>query len=105
MDDCSCKVESVDSFNNLKIYPRLNSLLEKDYFKYWKVSFVNICSFKNVCVGGRGGGRGGGGDPVRLSSRTSFWLMFGLGLVPIYLQLLVWETCISKQASETSGCK
>ena len=42
VDDCSCKVESVDSFNNLKIYPRLNSLLEKDYFKYWKVSFVNI---------------------------------------------------------------
>ena len=42
VDDCSCKVESVDSFNNLKIYPRLNSLLEKDYFKYWKVNFVNI---------------------------------------------------------------
>ncbi|XP_063587074.1 ERO1-like protein alpha [Penaeus indicus] len=38
IDDCSCSVETLDSFNNLKLYPRLNSLLQYDYFRYWKVS-------------------------------------------------------------------
>lgn len=38
VDDCSCKVESLDSLNNNKIYPRLQSLLSKNYFRYFKVS-------------------------------------------------------------------
>lgn len=37
IDDCSCSVETIDSFNNLKIYPRLNSLLQQVFFRYWKV--------------------------------------------------------------------
>jgi len=45
LDDCSCKVESVDSFNNLKVFPRLNSLLEKDFFRYWKVNLLRDCPF------------------------------------------------------------
>ena len=40
VDDCSCKVESVDSFNNKKIHPILNSLLHKDYFRYFKASLL-----------------------------------------------------------------
>ncbi|KAJ8307981.1 hypothetical protein KUTeg_012855 [Tegillarca granosa] len=36
VDDCSCKVESLDSLNNQKVYPRLQSILSKDYFKYFK---------------------------------------------------------------------
>ncbi|KAJ8309165.1 hypothetical protein KUTeg_014039 [Tegillarca granosa] len=38
VDDCSCKVESLDSLNNQKVYPRLQSILSKDYFKYFKYS-------------------------------------------------------------------
>ncbi|CAL4065515.1 unnamed protein product, partial [Meganyctiphanes norvegica] len=45
IDDCSCSVETLDSFNNNKIYPRLNSLLEKDYFRYFKVNLKRECPF------------------------------------------------------------
>jgi hypothetical protein len=37
VDDCTCKVETLDSINNQKIFPRLQSLLSKDYFRYFKV--------------------------------------------------------------------
>lgn len=40
-----CKVETVDQFNNLKIYPRLKSLLIKDHFRYYKVNLKNDCPF------------------------------------------------------------
>jgi len=45
VDDCSCTVESVDSFNNQEIYPQLNSLLEKDYFKFYPVDLNAPCKF------------------------------------------------------------
>lgn len=45
IDDCSCSVETLDSFNNLKLYPRLNSLLQYDYFRYWKVNLKKECPF------------------------------------------------------------
>lgn len=45
IDDCSCSVESVDSFNNLKVYPRLNSLLSRDYFRFWRANLQKECRF------------------------------------------------------------
>ena len=45
IDDCSCSIESVDSFNNLKIYPRLNSLLSQDYFRYFRTNLQKECPF------------------------------------------------------------
>ncbi|XP_013400738.1 ERO1-like protein beta isoform X3 [Lingula anatina] len=45
VDDCSCKIESLDSFNNLKIFPRLHSLLNKDYFRFFKVNLKRPCPF------------------------------------------------------------
>ncbi|XP_074648554.1 ERO1-like protein beta isoform X2 [Tubulanus polymorphus] len=45
IDDCGCTVESVDHFNNFKIYPRINSLLQKDFFKYFKVNLKRTCPF------------------------------------------------------------
>ncbi|XP_025104333.1 ERO1-like protein alpha isoform X2 [Pomacea canaliculata] len=45
VDDCSCKVESLDSLNNNKIYPRLQSLLSKNYFRYFKVNLQKPCPF------------------------------------------------------------
>lgn len=37
LDDCFCDVESIDVFNNFKIYPRIKKLTEKDYFRYYRV--------------------------------------------------------------------
>lgn len=45
IDDCSCSVETLDSFNNLKVYPRLNSLLSYNFFRYWKVNLNKQCPF------------------------------------------------------------
>lgn len=45
IDDCSCSVETIDSYNNLKVYPRLNSLLHQDFFRYWKVNLNKGCPF------------------------------------------------------------
>lgn len=45
IDDCSCNVDTVDYFNNNKIYPRLKSLLDKDYFRFYKVNLRKGCPF------------------------------------------------------------
>ncbi|XP_063982903.1 ero1-like protein [Diachasmimorpha longicaudata] len=45
IDDCSCNVDTVDYFNNVKIYPRLQSLLVRDYFRFYKVNLLNQCPF------------------------------------------------------------
>lgn len=37
IDECTCNIDTVDHFNNVKIYPRLSSLLVKDYFRFFKV--------------------------------------------------------------------
>lgn len=41
IDECTCNIDTVDHFNNVKIYPRLSSLLIKDYFRFFKVGFFN----------------------------------------------------------------
>ncbi|RZC36623.1 ERO1 domain containing protein, partial [Asbolus verrucosus] len=38
IDDCTCNVDTVDHFNNVKVYPRLRSLLQKAYFRFYKVN-------------------------------------------------------------------
>ncbi|KAK9890443.1 hypothetical protein WA026_010529 [Henosepilachna vigintioctopunctata] len=45
IDDCTCNVDTVDHFNNVKIYPRLRSLLQKDYFRFFKVNLFKKCPF------------------------------------------------------------
>lgn len=45
VDDCGCKVERADYFNNLKVQPLLNNLLNKDYFRYFKVNLKKTCPF------------------------------------------------------------
>ncbi|XP_022083097.1 ERO1-like protein beta isoform X2 [Acanthaster planci] len=45
VDDCNCKVESVASFNNLKVYDRLQNLLTRNYFKFFKVNLDKKCPF------------------------------------------------------------
>lgn len=45
IDDCSCNVDTVDFYNNVKIFPRLRSLLVKDFFRYYKVNLMKECPF------------------------------------------------------------
>lgn len=45
VDDCACNVDTVDYYNNLKIYPVLKSLLVKDFFRFYKVNLKKKCPF------------------------------------------------------------
>ncbi|XP_059613508.1 ero1-like protein [Phlebotomus argentipes] len=45
IDDCTCNVDTVDHFNNMKVYPRLNSLLSSDYFRFYKANLKQNCPF------------------------------------------------------------
>ncbi|CAB1417394.1 unnamed protein product [Pleuronectes platessa] len=45
LDDCFCDVESIDVFNNFKIYPRIKKLTERDYFRYYRVNLRRPCPF------------------------------------------------------------
>lgn len=45
VDDCPCKVEHVSEFNNVRLYPPLNSLLSRNYFKFFKVNLKKPCPF------------------------------------------------------------
>lgn len=45
IDDCTCNVDTVDYFNNMKIYPRIQSLLVRDYFRFYKVNLKQDCPF------------------------------------------------------------
>lgn len=45
LGDCNCNVDTVDYFNNVKIYPRIQSLLMKDYFRFFKVNLKKECPF------------------------------------------------------------
>ncbi|XP_056667076.1 ERO1-like protein alpha isoform X2 [Monodelphis domestica] len=47
LDDCTCDVETIDSFNNYKIFPRLQKLLQSVYFRYYKVNLKKPCPFWN----------------------------------------------------------
>ncbi|XP_042307617.1 ERO1-like protein beta isoform X3 [Sceloporus undulatus] len=45
LDDCLCDIESIDEFNNFKIYPKIQKLQERDYFRYYKVNLKRPCPF------------------------------------------------------------
>ncbi|XP_040267462.1 ERO1-like protein alpha [Bufo bufo] len=45
LDDCTCDVETIDQFNNQKLFPKLQKLLETDYFRYYKANLKKPCPF------------------------------------------------------------
>lgn len=45
LGDCSCNVDTIDYFNNVKIFPRIQSLVSKDYFRFYKVNLRKECPF------------------------------------------------------------
>uniref|UniRef100_A0A8C6KTX2 ERO1-like protein alpha n=1 Tax=Nothobranchius furzeri TaxID=105023 RepID=A0A8C6KTX2_NOTFU len=48
LDDCDCDVETIDSFNNHQLFPKLQTLLESDYFRFYKVNLNKPCPFWKV---------------------------------------------------------
>ncbi|XP_062862941.1 ERO1-like protein alpha isoform X2 [Trichomycterus rosablanca] len=45
LDDCTCDVETIDGFNNDELFPKLETLLSSDYFRFYKVNLNNPCPF------------------------------------------------------------
>uniref|UniRef100_A0A3P8YIP0 ERO1-like protein alpha n=1 Tax=Esox lucius TaxID=8010 RepID=A0A3P8YIP0_ESOLU len=45
LDDCACDVETIDTFNNEQLFPKLQKLLESDYFRFYKVNLNKPCPF------------------------------------------------------------
>ncbi|KAJ8341125.1 hypothetical protein SKAU_G00334160 [Synaphobranchus kaupii] len=45
LDDCTCDVESINTFNNMQLFPKLQKLLESDYFRFYKVNLNKPCPF------------------------------------------------------------
>ncbi|KAM9156703.1 ERO1-like protein beta [Pangshura tecta] len=45
LDDCLCDIESIDDFNTYKIFPKIQKLQERDYFRYYKVNLKRPCPF------------------------------------------------------------
>ena len=35
--DCACSIESVDFFNNQQVFPIIDQLMLRNYFRYYKV--------------------------------------------------------------------
>ncbi|KAL2086615.1 hypothetical protein ACEWY4_017674 [Coilia grayii] len=45
LDDCYCDIESIDVFNNFKVYPLIRKLTARDFFRYYKVNLKRPCPF------------------------------------------------------------
>ena len=45
VDDCGCKIETIDDFNARYIKPKLSSLLKFSYFRYFKMNMHKECPF------------------------------------------------------------
>ncbi|KAM9410269.1 ERO1-like protein alpha [Pholidichthys leucotaenia] len=45
LDDCTCDVETIDGFNNDRLFPKLQTLLESDYFRFYKANLNKPCPF------------------------------------------------------------
>jgi len=47
IDDCACSVESLDFFNNEEVFPIIDELMLRNYFRYYKVT--SVCHPRPVC--------------------------------------------------------
>jgi len=43
--DCACSIESVDFFNNRHVFPVIDALMLRNYFRYYKVELCVCLSF------------------------------------------------------------
>jgi hypothetical protein len=44
-DSNNASIELIDKFNNFRLLPIINSLVQKDYFRYFKVNMKKVCQF------------------------------------------------------------
>ncbi|XP_076817383.1 ERO1-like protein beta [Clavelina lepadiformis] len=51
VDDCFCDIETLEQFNNEKVYPLIQDIILKDYFRYYKVNLFKPCKFFDGDVG------------------------------------------------------
>ncbi|VDM98328.1 unnamed protein product [Thelazia callipaeda] len=45
IESCQCTAESIDYFNNYKVFPILQKLLTRDFFRFYKVNMEKTCPF------------------------------------------------------------
>jgi len=45
LDDCTCRIEELDNYNNKIIYPQLYQILQRNYFRYYKANTSRPCKF------------------------------------------------------------
>ncbi|KAL3998555.1 Endoplasmic Reticulum Oxidoreductin 1 (ERO1) family protein [Acanthocheilonema viteae] len=45
IDDCRCTTESIDDFNNYEVFPILQKLLSRDFFRFYKINMEKTCPF------------------------------------------------------------
>lgn len=45
VDNCRCELGSIDEFNNRKVFPLLRKLLQRDFFRFYKVNMEKSCPF------------------------------------------------------------
>ena len=48
IDDCACSVESLDFFNNEEVFPIIDELMLRNYFRYYKVT--SVCLIHDLSV-------------------------------------------------------
>lgn len=54
LDDCNCDVETIDAFNNEQLHPKLQTLLESDYFRFYKVTGARLVDLSGRQTNSRG---------------------------------------------------
>jgi len=45
IDDCFCDIETLETFNNKEVYPLLQKLIKKKFFRYYKVNLFKPCMY------------------------------------------------------------
>jgi len=49
--DCTCSIESVDFFNNEQVFPIVDELMLRNYFRYYKVLLVvSLCHVSDCYI-------------------------------------------------------
>ncbi|OQR77249.1 ERO1 protein beta-like [Tropilaelaps mercedesae] len=45
VDECECNVGELEQFNSFRIYPQIQDIVHKDYFRYFKVDLTKECPY------------------------------------------------------------
>jgi ERO1-like protein alpha len=45
IDDCNCRISDINELNNQRLYPLLNQIVKKNYFRFFPVNLRKKCQF------------------------------------------------------------